>query len=160
MAVQTSLPSHIAKHFREVHFGDNWTWSNMKDTLANVTWQQAIEKVNSFNTIAALVYHIHYFVDAAMKVLEGKELDANDKFSFGCPPIASEEDWQNLLNKTWSDAEKFAQLVEQLPEEKLWEIFAQEKYGNYYRNLQGIIEHTHYHLGQIVIIKKLVQKQK
>ena len=46
--------------------------------------------------------------------------------------------------------------MEQLPETMLWETFADEKYGNYYRNIHGIIEHTHYHLGQIVLIKKIV----
>jgi hypothetical protein len=34
------------------------------------------------------------------------------------------------------------------------------KYGNYYRNLHGIIEHTHYHLGQIVLIKKLLKRRR
>ncbi len=46
------------------------------------------------------------------------------------------------------------QQIEQLPESKLWETFSDEKYGNYYRNIHGIIEHIHYHLGQIVLIKK------
>jgi len=32
----------------------------------------------------------------------------------------------------------------------------EEKYGNYYRNFHGIIEHCHYHLGQIVLIKKML----
>ncbi|MGN6163930.1 MAG: hypothetical protein ACTHOF_05245 [Flavisolibacter sp.] len=43
-----------------------------------------------------------------------------------------------------------------MADSKLDEIFVDEKYGTYYRNLQGIIEHTHYHLGQIVLIKKLL----
>jgi len=47
-------------------------------------------------------------------------------------------------------------LIEQLPESQLWVTFSQEKYGNYYRNLHGIIEHIHYHLGQIVLIKKII----
>jgi len=47
----------------------------------------------------------------------------------------------------------FASLVEQLPQSKLSEIFAEEKYGNYYQNIHGIIEHSHYHIGQIVLIK-------
>jgi hypothetical protein len=65
------------------------------------------------------------------------------------------------LNKTWTDAENFTILIEQLPEGKLGETFFDEKYGNYYRNLHGVIEHTHYHLGQIVLIKKiLLQEQK
>jgi hypothetical protein len=64
------------------------------------------------------------------------------------------------LNKTWQDTELLASLVEHLPESKLNEIFSQEKYGTYYRNLHGVIEHTHYHLGQIILIKKLLREHK
>lgn len=154
-----NLTAQIVKHFREIHFGGNWTWSNLKDSLAGVTWQQATTKVYSFNTIATLVYHIHYFVGAALQVLQGEPLNAHDKFSFDHPPIQSQHDWEKLLEKTFADAEKLAGLIEQLPENKLWEDFAHKKYGNYYRNLHGIIEHTHYHLGQIVLIKKIIQQQ-
>jgi hypothetical protein len=154
-----NLTAQIAKHFREIHFGVNWTWSNMKDHLLDVTWQEATTKVHSLNTIAALVYHINYFVSVILKVLEGGPLEGSDKYSFDHPPIQSQEDWEKLLAKTWSDAEKFAILVEQLPEQKLWETFGEEKYGNYYRNLHGVIEHNHYHLGQIVLIKKILRQQ-
>ena len=147
----------IARHLRDVHFGGNWTSSNLKDNLVGLTWQQATTSVYSFNTIAALVYHMNYFVSAVLHVLKGGPLDAKDKFSFDLPPIQSQEDWQKLLDKTWSDAEDFACLIEELPEAKLWEDFADKKYGSHYRNLHGIIEHIHYHLGQIVLIKKILQ---
>ena len=51
-----------------------------------------------------------------------------------------------------------AVLIERLPEGKLRENLAGEKYGSYYRNLQGIIEHTHYHTGQIAVLKKLLRE--
>jgi uncharacterized damage-inducible protein DinB len=155
-----TLSQQIAKHFREVHFGGNWTSVNLKETLNDVSWQQAIKKVESLNTIAALVFHINYYVSAILKVLQGEQLNAHDKYSFDLPPIQSQQDWQNLLDKTCRDAETFASLVEQIPESRLSEIFANEKYGNYYRNLHGVIEHTHYHLGQIVLIKKLLMQPK
>jgi uncharacterized damage-inducible protein DinB len=151
-----NLTAQIAKQFRDVHFGGNWTSVNLKDNLADVTWQQATTQVYSFNTIAALVFHMNYFVSAVLEVLQGEPLDAHDKYSFDCPPIQSQEDWEKLLDKTWTDAENFASLVEQLPESKLGETFSDEKYGNYYTNLHGIIEHIHYHLGQIVLIKKIL----
>jgi hypothetical protein len=151
--------SQITKHFREVHFGGNWTWSNLKDTLAGIDWQQATTKIHSFNTIAALVFHINYYVGVVLKVMQGEPLSGTDKDSFNCPPIQSQEDWDQLVAKVFTDAEQFASLAEQLPESKLEETFIDEKYGNWWRNLHGIIEHTHYHLGQIVIIKKLVQKE-
>ncbi len=150
------LTQQIAKHFRELMFGGNWTYSNVKDNLSDVTWQQATTKVYDFNTIATLVFHMNYFVAAALQVLQGKPLDAHDKFSFDHPPISSKEGWEQFLNKVWLDAENFANAIEQLPDNVLSENFADEKYGNVYRNIHGIIEHSHYHLGQIVIIKKLL----
>lgn len=155
-----NLSQQTAKHFSQVHFGGNWTSVNLKDTLADVNWQQAVTKVSSFNTIAALVYHMNYYVSAVLKVLPGGALDASDKFSFDLSPIQSEADWKNLLHKTWDDAEKFASLLEQLPESSFGEIFTDEKYGTYYRNIHGIIEHIHYHLGQIVVIKKILTSNK
>jgi len=152
------LSAHLSKHLREVYFGGNWTSVNLRDSLSNVTCLQAITKFNSLNTMLALVYHINYYITAVTKVLQGEPLNASDKFSFDHPQIQSEEEWKNLLDNTWKDAEKFATLIEQLPDSRLWENFEDGKYGNYYRNIQGIIEHTHYHLGQIVLIKKLLQQ--
>jgi hypothetical protein len=151
-----NLPAQIAKHFKDVHYGGNWTASNLKDQLANVTWQQATTKVYSLNTIAVLVFHMNYYVSAVSKVLEGEPLNASDKYSFDLPPVTSREDWDALLNKTWQDADNFARLVQQLPESKLAEPFSDGKYGTYYRNISGVIEHIHYHLGQIAIIKKIL----
>jgi hypothetical protein len=153
-----NLTAQIAKHLRTVYFGGNWTSVNLKDALADVTWQQATTQVYSLNTIATLVYHTNYYISAVSKVLQGEPLNAKDKYSFDHPPIRSREDWKILLDKTWEDVENFASLIEQLPESRLEETFVDEKYGNYYRNLHGIIEHIHYHLGQIVLIKKVLSQ--
>ena len=149
------LSVEIAKHFRQVFFGGNWTSVNLKDTIKDVSWQQATRKIHSCNTIAALVYHISYYVSAVLKVLQGGSLDAHDKFSFDHPPVQSQTDWEKLVNKTFTEAEQFAHLIEQLPPDRFGQTFTDEKYGSYHRNLHGIIEHTHYHLGQIAILKKL-----
>jgi len=151
-----NLTAQIAKQLRGVYFGGNWTAVNLKQVLTDVTWQQATARVYSFNTIATLVYHTNYYISAVTKVLQEQPLNASDKYSFDHPPIDSQQDWENLLNQTWEDVENFARLIEQVPETRLWETFADEKYGTYHRNLHGIIEHTHYHLGQIVLIKKML----
>jgi uncharacterized damage-inducible protein DinB len=151
-----NTPKLIAKHFREVYFGGNWTVSCLKEHLADVTWQGATTPVSTGNTIAALTYHIHYFVRVVLRVLEGGPLKGDDKVSFDHPPINNSDDWKDFLNNVFDEGERFAILVEQLPEEKMTEFLGPEKYGDYYRNLQGIIEHTHYHLGQIALLKKLI----
>ena len=153
------IAEQLARHFREIHFGPNWTSSNLKETLANVGWVQATTKLEDFNTIAALVFHINYFVKAVIPVLEGGPLDAHDKFSFDVPPIHSEAEWQKMLTQVWADAEKLENLIANISDNLLWETFSEEKYDTYYRNIQGVIEHSHYHLGQIVILKKLIYNQ-
>lgn len=154
-----NLPIEIANHLRQVYFGGNWTCVNLKDTLAGVTWEQATTKVYSFNAIATLVYHINYYADVQTKVLQGEALKGQDEESFKTRAITSDAEWQEMLNKTWDKANMLADLIMQLPVDKLSDTFTDEKYGTYYRNLQGMIEHTHYHLGQIVLIKKLLAEQ-
>lgn len=154
-----NLSTQLAKHLRDVHFGGNWTTSNLKTHVSDVTWQQATTQVHSFNTIATLVYHTGYYVEVLLDVLNGKPINAKDEYSFKHPPIKSQEDWDTLLEKVWANAETAAHMVEQLPDNILSENFTDAKYGTYYRNISGIIEHLHYHLGQIVLIKKLVMER-
>jgi hypothetical protein len=111
------------------------------------------------NTIATLTYHIHYYIRAVLKVIQGGPLDAKDQYSFNHPPIQSSSDWDQFLDQIWTEAETFAGLIEKMPESQLHQNLADEKYGNYFRNLLGIIEHTHYHLGQIAVIKKILTQK-
>jgi len=37
-----SLTEQIAKHLREIYFDGNWTCSNLKDNLADITWHTGI----------------------------------------------------------------------------------------------------------------------
>ncbi len=154
-----NLPQHLAKHLTEAYFGKNWTWAHLREHLDTVSWEQATMQIYSLNTIARLANHINYYVLSQIKVLEGKPLDSKDEFSWDHPPIQSQEDWDNFRNQIYKDGEHLVSLIGQLPEERLWEIFVDSKYGNYIRNIQGMIEHTHYHLGQIVIIKKILDQQ-
>ena len=145
----------IAEHLRDVHVGKNWTAVNLKNTLSGVTWRTATRQVGSLHTIATLVYHINYYIAATIEVLRGGPLEAKDELSFDSPPIRTEEEWESLLNKLFSEAEELALLIEKIPDERLSEYFVEEKNGTYYRCLQGPIEHTYYHLGQIVLLKKV-----
>ena len=147
----------LANRFREVLLNGKWIANtNYKDQLSNLTWQQATKKIDSLNTIAALAYHINYYTAGILNVFEGGALEIRDKFSFDLPEIKSKEAWENLLNEMWANAEKFANQVEMMSNEKLEAVFVDEKYGSYRRNIEGVIEHSYYHLGQISLIKKII----
>lgn len=152
-----TLSSQIAKQFREVILNGTWVATNFKTQLANVTWEKATTKVENLNTIAALTFHIDYYIAGLMQVFQGGPLDIRDKYSFDAPPIKSQKDWEDRLQKLCNDAETFSKLIENMTDEALMQNFVEEKYGNNYINIQAMIEHCYYHLGQIVLIKKLIE---
>ena len=41
----------------------------------------------------------------------------------------------------------------------LAQTFVYEKYGSYLRNIEGVIEHSYYHLGQVSLIRKMIMQQ-
>jgi len=149
----------IATRLREVFFNGEWIANtNYRNLLSKVTWKQAINKIGSLNTIAALTYHLNYYLSGILKVFEGGSLEIRDKYSFDFQPIKSKKDWVNLLNDMWTNAERLANHIELMSEEKLEETFVNEKYGNYRRNIEGMIEHSYYHLGQISLIIKMIRE--
>jgi len=148
----------LARQFREVAFGGNWTAVDLKSTLNDVNWKMAGTKFSNLNTIAALTHHMTYYFKPVRKVLEGGQLIASDEESWELPNITSEDQWQDFIADTLNEAELFAKAIENYPKENLEAPFMDEKYGNYFRNISGIIEHMHYHLGQITIIKKLISQ--
>ena len=148
--------TQIANQFQESQLNGTWIATNLKAEIAELTWQQATTKIGTLNTIAALTFHLNYYVAGLIQVFEGGTLDIRDKYSFDCPPITSQADWNKLRDKSFADAEKFAELVEKMPENQLNKGFVDIKYGDYRRNIHGVIEHTYYHLGQIVLMKKLM----
>ncbi|MBX2925332.1 MAG: DUF1572 family protein [Chitinophagaceae bacterium] len=152
--------AQLANRFREVILNGTWiSNTNFKNQLDNLDWKIATTKLQDLNTISALARHIHYYINGIKNVFLGGNLEIRDKFSFDFPPVESQEEWEKFLNKFWSDAEEFAGLIEQMPEEKLFESFVDEKYGTCLRNIDGMIEHSYYHLGQIVLIKKILRNQ-
>jgi len=147
----------LANRFREVILNGTWIANtNFKNQLENLDWKVATTKIQNINTISALAQHIHYYISGIKNVLLGGNLEIRDQYSFDFPPVESQEQWENFLIRFWRDSEEFADLIEKMPDEKLYANFVDEKYGTYIRNIDGMIEHSYYHLGQIVLIRKML----
>lgn len=153
------IANQIAKHMKSVFFGGNWTDVNFKDTLADVKLDEVNVKIHDFNTIASLTAHSSYYIYVISRVLDGQPLEGKDKESFDHPSFKDQQDWDAYVGQIFHDASKLAGQISNLSDQQLTEDFTNEKYGNYFRNLIGMIEHTHYHLGQIVLIKKLIRAE-
>ena len=151
--------SKLAHRFRELFLNGKWIANtNYQELLSDINWQQATQKVASLNTIAMLTFHINYYIEGVLQVFEGDCLDIKDKYSFDAAEIKSEDNWNALRTNLLKNAETFAEHIETMSEEQLGSIFTDRKYGSYRRNIEGLIEHSYYHFGQLSLIKKMVTK--
>lgn len=147
----------LANLLREVYLDGRWIANtNYKDQLLSITREQAIQQVSDLNTIAALTYHINYYLEGILNVFNGGKLEISDQYSFDLPPIENDADWEKMIASLLANAEKFAAAVEKMDDDQFERVFVDEKYSTYLRNIQGVLEHSYYHLGQIVLIRKLV----
>ena len=152
------LTESLVNRLKEVLTEGKWViGTNFKEQITDLDWKEAIQKVGPLNSIADLTFHVSYYIAGVADVLEGGSLDIRDKYSFDYPPIQSQDDWSNLVDKFCTDAERFISLIEQMTDEQLHAPFVDEKYGIYLRNINAIMEHAYYHFGQVVIIKKMIR---
>jgi len=151
------ITDFIAQHIIEVFEGGNWTDVNFKDTLKDINYKEATTVTKaSYNTIAALVYHTCFYNEVVLKRLQGVNPSINEKNGFDLPPIKNEDDWKHLVQRCFQSAYDLAAAVKKIPEEKLSELTI-TGHSTHYKALHGVAEHAHYHLGQIVLLKKLVK---
>lgn len=149
---------YLADRLREVLLTGKWVvGTNFREQLEDLTWEEATQKLENFNTISSITFHINYYLAGVMEVFKGGELMIRDKYSFDAPEIKNENDWKQRKDKLVKDSEDFIQLIEDMDPRRLMDVFVKEAYGSYYRTVDVIIEHTYYHLGQIVLLKKKIR---
>ena len=147
----------LADRLREVILDGTWIANtNFKDQLNALDIDIANSRFQSFNTISLLAQHVHYYVNGINNVFENGKLEIRDQFSFDFGLIKTQEEWSLFLQNFWKDTERLALNIEQMDEQQLKEEFTDSKYGNFQRNINGLIEHSYYHLGQVVLLKKLL----
>ena len=147
----------LADRLREVILNGTWIANtNFKHQLTGTDWQTATRSIANLNSMAVLAQHIDYYIAGINNVFKGGTLDISDRYSFDFAPITSQQQWDSILEKFWKDAEEFAALVEKIDDEQLEQAFVDVKYGTFLRNIDGMIEHAYYHLGQVVLIKKML----
>lgn len=151
----------LAERLQEVFISGKWIANtNYRDQIEKTDWSDAIIRVEGLNSIALLLYHINYYLGGITQVLDGGSLEIRDKYSFDMPEINSEEGWLELKSSFFQNVDKFIDGVKNLDEQRLNSPFVEIRYGTYARNIEGVIEHSYYHLGQIVIIAKIINTYK
>lgn len=148
----------LATRLEEVFLSGKWIANtNYRELLAELSLEQATTSLPQFNSIAQLTFHVNYYLDGLLRAFQTGTLDIKDQYSFDLPPLPTEIHWDQLRESLLSNAKAFADLVSTMEEPYLDAPFIDARYGTVLRNIEAVIEHSYYHLGQIRLIKKWIE---
>lgn len=149
----------ISQHLTDVHNGDNWTEVNIANTLADLSYIEAAASTPaSVNTIASLLHHISFWNRAVAQRALGIVPAVGADNGFAMAEIQNEAEWKALQEDNIRSAEELATAIRLFDQEKL-ALPLLPGHSSAYKNFQGQVEHVHYHLGQMVMIKKFLRNK-
>ena len=157
--MSVSLAKQLAEQFREVYIDGTWVSTNYMTHIQDVSYKEAFSKIGNHNSIALLTYHIHYYLSGVLDAMKTGKLTIRDKYSFNMPEDMAQEDWEDLKSNFFNASREMYEIISKMNDEEIMGPFIDGKYGNNYKNFHSLIEHGFYHLGQLVLIKKLIRDQ-
>ena len=151
------VSSQVAQHLLDVCTGGNWTDACVTQTLEDISWEEAgTVTIASPNSIAALTHHLSFWNRVMIQRINGINPEIPESNGFNVGTISGDAEWKALISDLLISASELAIAIRDIDEDKLDEPIAPGQ-STLYKNIQGTVEHIHYHLGQMVIIKKLIR---
>ena len=135
---------------------DNWTGINVQKALKDVTPVIAVHRFNKNHlNIAELVAHIICWNKIMTERLDKHNHEPAKEEDFPVVDELTDEQWYDMKLELARSFHLLKGKLENKDDDILDKpIF--EGASDAYRNLHGQIAHIHYHLGQIVLLKKLL----
>jgi uncharacterized damage-inducible protein DinB len=149
-----SQVTRILHHYDAVLNGEPWHGDPVWRILAGISAEKAASRhLAGSHTIWEIVMHMSFWETVATKRLAGQRAGLVEELNFPDMPVATEENWKQTLEQFRASNRTFRDALAQLDPARLDELTAAGK-RTYYGEAHGVIEHTVYHAGQIVLLKK------
>ncbi|MEN0046991.1 MAG: DinB family protein [Bacteroidota bacterium] len=148
-----TIPQFI-RQLQKTYNGAAWHGPNIVETLADVSMEQAVQRVKTSNNIAELVHHIYAWrVFIIKRFSDEQDFEVSDDFNFIRLETIDEATWNSLTQQLADSQEQLITIMQNFDPKKLSDQVINRNY-TYLDLLHGIIHHDLYHLGQIVLLKK------
>jgi uncharacterized damage-inducible protein DinB len=144
----------IADQLKRAFYGKAWSGPSVKEALEGVTpGIAATTPIEGTHSIWELVHHITAWVNIARRRAEGETVVVTQSVNF--PPVeaVSEAAWNNSLKSMRKAESALRKTILQIRPAQL-ERPTLHGGHSVYALLHGAIQHSLYHAGQIILLKK------
>lgn len=142
----------IIKLLKNAHSGNCWTGDNYDTILRQISPQLINTSVKGFNnTIHQLVYHLLATDKLIINRIDRNQIELKDDENWPSAKKLESISWEETLQLKNEVLNQLINKLETLDDNRLDES-PYQGYSTYYVQLHGLIEHLHYHMGQIRLI--------
>lgn len=146
----------IKKLFEDLYNGSPWIDVTIMDTLGNISAEQASKKIApGRNSIWQIVNHITSWRENVLLRVQGNKIVTPNNNYFAEIENISEAEWHKALERLANSQNQWIRFLENFDESQFENIYPSNQMS-YYEQIHGILQHDAYHLGQIVLLSKLV----
>lgn len=135
--------------------GEAWLDISLLPTVANIPAAEAAKNIYSLNSIWQIVFHITCWRETLLLRIKDRKPPVPENNFFEAIKVTSEEAWQDLLQRLEASQKALMELLEGKKDID-WDEQPSGGSFNNFELMQSILQHDAYHLGQIVLIKKVL----
>lgn len=151
-----SESKRVSNLYQSIYNGNPWLEVTLASTLKDVTAEQAYRKINpNLNTIWEIVNHLIQWRRNILRRVQGETVVTPEHNYFVPVLDSSEAAWEQSLQSLAKSQELWTVFFNDFNDADFDKIDPNNNH-NFYEDIHGIIQHDVYHLGQIVILKKLL----
>jgi uncharacterized damage-inducible protein DinB len=146
----------ITNLFKKLYNGDPWIDINIVSVLYSFTAAQASKRVlPNCNSIWEITNHMIEWRLNVLERLQGTTIKTPSNNYFKDIHDTSNEAWKKTLQKLETTQEKWLNFLKNIKPEDFEKLYQNNKM-TYYEHIHGIIQHDSYHLGQILLLSKIL----
>lgn len=146
----------IKKLFEDLYNGNPWIDVTIMGTLKNISAKHAAKKIfPDRNSIWQIVNHLTSWRENVLLRVQGNEIISPNNNYFMEITDSSETAWEEALERLANSQKQWTDFLKNFNESQFDKIYPSNKM-TYYEHIHGILQHDAYHLGQIVLLSKLV----
>ena len=144
----------VLDQMRRAYEGEAWHGPSLREALAGVAAAEAAARpIPGAHTIREIVLHLAAWEETLRRRLEGEPVREPEEGDWPLSGDAGEDAWRELLARLDERHRRVREAVAALAGRDLDEP-PYEGSVPLYQVLHGTIQHTLYHAGQIVLLKK------
>lgn len=149
----------ITDQLHRAFVSEAWHGPAVEEILQDVTAQQAAARpVEGAHNIWELALHIAAWQRAGVRRLGGDRAQLSDAENFPAVTDTTEQAWEQTRKALRQSYEELSEAISRLDESRLDQPIVAGM-SSVYVTLQGIVQHTLYHAGQMAILKKAISER-